>query len=220
MSNSNLSTFSQAGGAMAPSGARLLQAGARIAAVHQPALPVARLVEAVLDELVDGRESFTAYDVTMILRALIPPAQRLLPHYDRPGAPGVQPEVHRQMAGYLISGIYTQHTAYPNGVDPARLYVPVARRGHVVASNALSAPYLSDEEWDSVSPLLPPQKPPVGRPNVDHRTVVGGILWVQRTGHSWRQLPVSFGKWSTVYSRYRRWQHIGLWQDIEAALAA
>jgi len=39
---------------------------------------------------------FTAYDVTMILRALFPYPQRELPHYDQHGVPGVQPEIYRQ----------------------------------------------------------------------------------------------------------------------------
>ena len=40
---------------------------------------------------------------------------------------------------------------------------------------------LSDEEWEMVEPLLP-NKPSAGRPYNDHRTVLGGILWVARTG--------------------------------------
>ena len=123
------------------------------------------------------------------------------------------------MAGYVISGIYTTRTAYPNGVDPARLYVPVTRSGRSAATIS-GAAGLTDDEWDAIQGLLPPQKPHVGRPNADHRTVLGGILWVQRTGASWRQLPGVFGKWSTVYSRYRRWQQDGLWQQIDAALAS
>ncbi|HWE61304.1 MAG TPA: hypothetical protein VHB98_06305 [Chloroflexota bacterium] len=64
----------------------------------------------------------------MILRALFPYPLRDLPHYDRPGMPGVQPEVHRQMLGYLRSGVYRERTARPNGVDLARLYAPAGRR--------------------------------------------------------------------------------------------
>jgi hypothetical protein len=42
---------------------------------------------------------------------------------------------------------------------------------------------LTDEEWKIVEPLVP-HKPPAGRPYHDHRTVLGGILWVARTGSS------------------------------------
>ena len=100
-------------------------AGPRIAALYAR-MPLPLLVEAVLAELTSAGQSFTAYDVTLVLRALFP--QRELPHYDRHGAPGVQQEVHRQMAGYLAGGDYTDRIVYPNGVDPAQLYMPAHRR--------------------------------------------------------------------------------------------
>ena len=100
-------------------------AGQRIAAIYAR-MPLPLLVEAVLAELTSAGKSFTAYDVTLVLHALFP--QRELPHYDRHGVPGVQQEVHRQMAGYLAGGDYTDRIVYPNGVDPARLYLPARRR--------------------------------------------------------------------------------------------
>ena len=77
---------------------------------------------------------------------------------------------------------------------------------------------LSDEEWEIVEPLIP-HKPPAGRPYHDHRTVLGGILWVARTGSSWREMPEEeFGKWETAYRRYELWVKQGLWQRILQAL--
>lgn len=78
---------------------------------------------------------------------------------------------------------------------------------------------LTDEEWQSIKPLLPPQKPRTGRPAHDHRRIVSGILWVQRTGYPWRDLPRQYGPWSTIASRYHRWRKAGVWQRVEAALA-
>lgn len=78
---------------------------------------------------------------------------------------------------------------------------------------------LTEERWQRLCPLLPPQRPPTGRPNIDHRTVLGGILWVMRTGAAWHDLPDRFGPWQTVHSRYRRWRHAGIWQRILDALA-
>jgi transposase len=75
-------------------------------------------------------------------------------------------------------------------------------------------PALTDERWEQLRPLLPPQKPLTGRPAVDHRLVVEGMLWVVRTGSSWRELPERFGPWSTVASRYQRWLKEGLWARI------
>ncbi len=73
---------------------------------------------------------------------------------------------------------------------------------------------LTDESWEQLRPLLPPQKPQTGRPAVDHRLVVEGILWVVRTGSSWRELPERFGPWSTVASRYQRWVKEGVWARL------
>jgi len=78
----------------------------------------------------------------------------------------------------------------------------------------LGVPALTDEHWERVRPLLPPQKPQTGRPAVDHRLMVEGMLWVVRTGSSWRELPERFGPWSTVSSRYQRWSKEGLWAHI------
>jgi transposase len=73
---------------------------------------------------------------------------------------------------------------------------------------------LTDEQWQRLAPLLPPERPRTGRPNKDHRTVLNGILWILRTGAPWRDLPERYGPWATVYSRFRRWQRAGLWDRI------
>ncbi len=72
----------------------------------------------------------------------------------------------------------------------------------------------SDEQWTRISPLLPPQKPVIGRPLLDHRRIVGGMFWIAGTGATWRDLPADFGPWQTIYSRYRRWRSTGIWQQI------
>lgn len=79
---------------------------------------------------------------------------------------------------------------------------------------------LSDAEWDAIRELLPPQKPRVGRPAQDHRTVVNAILWVTCSGNPWRSLPSRYGKWTTASSRYHRWLQAGIWPRVAAALAA
>jgi hypothetical protein len=114
-----------------------------------------------------------------------------------------------------------------------RAHQAVAARCHVarrarrqapsltVVTPALSPPLpagLTDADWDAVRSLLPPQRPPVGRPRHDHRTVLDGIVWVVRTQGSWRDMPPEYGKWATAYRRYRLWRDTGLWQLIVTAL--
>jgi len=77
---------------------------------------------------------------------------------------------------------------------------------------------LTNDQWQRLAPLLPPQRCPVGRPAHDHRTMLNGMLWIDRTGAPWRDLPDRYGKWQTVYSRFRRWREAGLWDRILVAL--
>ena len=78
--------------------------------------------------------------------------------------------------------------------------------------------HLTDEQWALVRPLLPPQKGGIGRPPNDHRIVLGGILWVARTGSSWREMPEEYGKWETAYRRHELWVKQGLWPRLLRAL--
>jgi hypothetical protein len=99
----------------------------------------------------------------------------------------------------------------------ARLH-PSAATPPPEAGPLMTSPELTDDQWARVSPLLPPQRPPIGRPPEDHRTILAGMLWIVRTGATWREFPPTFGPWPTVYSRFRRWRQAGLWQRILAAL--
>jgi transposase len=73
---------------------------------------------------------------------------------------------------------------------------------------------LSNEQWQRLRPLLPPQKPKVGRPAKDHRTILDGIRWILRTGAPWRDLPERYGPWQTVANRFYRWQKAGVWERL------
>jgi hypothetical protein len=87
---------------------------------------------------------------------------------------------------------------------------------HATTLSPEEAP-LTDAEWEMVKPLIP-HRPPAGRPYNDHRQVLGGILWVARTGSSWREMPEEFGKWETAYRRYELWVKQDLWPRILGAL--
>ena len=79
---------------------------------------------------------------------------------------------------------------------------------------------VTDGQWRLIAPSIPPPKPG-GRPReVDMREVVNGMLYVVRTGCSWRQLPHDFPPWITVYYYFRRFQDDGTWKRIHDRLRA
>ncbi len=57
-----------------------------------------------------------------------------------------------------------------------------------------------------IEPFLEKTKQKVGRPTkVSHYKFFCGVLYVLRTGISWRDLPKEYGNWHTIYTRYKRW---------------
>jgi len=59
-----------------------------------------------------------------------------------------------------------------------------------------------------------------GPKGTDDRRFVEAVLWLVRTGAPWRDLPKRFGKWGTVYRRYRRWAVAGRWEALRQTLEA
>ena len=49
--------------------------------------------------------------------------------------------------------------------------------------------------------------------------MVEGMIYLLRVGCPWRDLPTVFGNWSSVYTRWRRWAHAGVWSAILRVLA-
>ncbi|WP_096215222.1 IS5 family transposase [Streptomyces sp. 2323.1] len=78
---------------------------------------------------------------------------------------------------------------------------------------------LTREEWARLKPHLPKSGKRGGR-WANHRRIINGVLYRQRTGVPWRDLPARFGKWKTVYERHRRWSADGTWDKIFAAILA
>jgi transposase len=77
---------------------------------------------------------------------------------------------------------------------------------------------LTDYEWKAIKPFLPNK--PRGVPRVNDRRVLNGIFWVLRSGAPWRDLPETFGPYTTCYNRFVRWGRAGIWDQIMEALAA
>jgi len=80
---------------------------------------------------------------------------------------------------------------------------------------------ITDSEWEKIKDLLPPEqtgKP--GRPSSDNRTAYNGMLWIDRTGAPWEDLPERYGAKSTVHDRFKKWTELGIFEKIFEILSS
>ena len=77
---------------------------------------------------------------------------------------------------------------------------------------------LTDSEWQTLQPLLPPPAKRARPRARDWREILNGIFYLLRSGCAWRMLPKEFGPWSTVHDYYRRWRLQGVWAKIHHTL--
>jgi transposase len=80
-------------------------------------------------------------------------------------------------------------------------------------------PLVPDELWEAISPLLPKHKARPGRrgrPPVDDRAALAGIVFVLQSGIPWHMLPAEMGCGSgvTCWRRLRLWQKRGVWKKL------
>ena len=75
---------------------------------------------------------------------------------------------------------------------------------------------VTDAQWARIAPLLPRRKrnPQGGRPRVDDRACLEGILWVLRTGARWRDLPKDYPSPATCWRRLAEWERQEVWLDL------
>ncbi|WP_211181919.1 IS5 family transposase, partial [Staphylococcus capitis] len=77
---------------------------------------------------------------------------------------------------------------------------------------------LSDAEWAVIGPLLPSERGRWSRPAGDNRRFLNGMLYVLRIGCPWRDMHERYGKWNSVYVRFRRWAEQGVWDAMLESL--
>ncbi len=86
----------------------------------------------------------------------------------------------------------------------------------------MAKPLLPDELWARIEVLIPPAReyPRGGRPRVDDRAALTGILFVLKTGIQWEELPKEMGCGSgmTCWRRLRDWQADGVWTALHEVL--
>ena len=86
----------------------------------------------------------------------------------------------------------------------------------------MSKELVSDELWEIVEPLLLPEPPKAkgGRPRVEDRAALTGIVFVLKSGIPWEMLPqeMGCGSGSTCWRRLRDWQEAGVWEELHRVL--
>ena len=81
---------------------------------------------------------------------------------------------------------------------------------------------LTETQWEIVGPLLPKyrrRKEGRGRPRQDLRAVLGGVLWILRTGAQWAELPDRYPAYQTCHRYLQEWCRDGTFERILHALA-
>jgi transposase len=75
---------------------------------------------------------------------------------------------------------------------------------------------ISDRIWQMLEPAVAAAKhSAAGAPaNLSDREFLEAVLYLNRTGCPWRDLPAALGYWHAVYMRFRRWEERGVWQRL------
>ena len=76
---------------------------------------------------------------------------------------------------------------------------------------------LSEAQMERLKPFFPKSH---GRPRVDDRRVLSGIIFVNRNGLRWCDAPKEYGPAKTLYNRWKRWSDNGVFARIMMGLAA
>lgn len=74
----------------------------------------------------------------------------------------------------------------------------------------------TEDQMRRISPFFPLSH---GKPRVDDRRVLSGIVYVIRNGLMWRDAPVSYEPYETIYNRFIRWSRMGVFRRILIELA-
>ena len=66
---------------------------------------------------------------------------------------------------------------------------------------------LTKEQFALIPSLLPVKH---RKPTYSDKKILDAVLYVMSSGCSWRQLPKEYGKWHTIYTRFKRWAESGV----------
>jgi len=77
--------------------------------------------------------------------------------------------------------------------------------------------WLTDAQMERLKPFFPKSH---GKPRVDDRRVLSGIIFINRNGLRWYDAPAKYGPAKTLYNRWKRWGEKGIFARMMHGLAA
>jgi transposase len=101
------------------------------------------------------------------------------------------------------------------------LYTPadeIARGDNTMGGGAVDA-FISAEQFDRVYGLLRQEGKIHTKQRERVRVFLEAVFWVDRSGAQWRLLPAEYGEWNSVYTRFARWDDLGVWERLLAGVA-
>ena len=75
-------------------------------------------------------------------------------------------------------------------------------------------PLLSERQFERVYALLQDERRIHTKQRERERRFLEAVYWVDRSGAQWRFLPAEYGKWNSVYTRFARWDDLGVWERL------
>lgn len=76
---------------------------------------------------------------------------------------------------------------------------------------------ITDDAYEKIRGYLPEEKP-TGRPGMETRLFLDALIFIVREGCSWRNLPEAYGKWNSIYKKFRSWESRNVFQKIYQCL--
>jgi transposase len=77
--------------------------------------------------------------------------------------------------------------------------------------------WLTDEQVERLKPFFPKSH---GKPRVDNRHVLSGIIFIDRNRLRWCDAPREFGPLKTLYNRWKRWCDMGVFARMMEGLTS
>jgi transposase len=77
--------------------------------------------------------------------------------------------------------------------------------------------WLTDEQVERLRSFRPKSH---GKPRVDDRRVLSGIIFIHRNGLRWCDAPTEYGPPETLYNRWKRWGDMGVFARMMEGLSS